>query len=90
VAEATAEADKMLEEKRNGYFSPFILAVARMGLDDLDETVGMLEEALAVADPMMPFINYWGLSPVADDPRYQAILDKVDLPNLFAGGRREP
>jgi TolB-like protein/DNA-binding winged helix-turn-helix (wHTH) protein/Flp pilus assembly protein TadD len=90
MAEATAEADRMLEEKRNGYFSPFILAVARMGLDDVDETVGMLEEALAVADPMMPFINYWGLSPVADDPRYQAILDKVDLPNLFAGGRREP
>ncbi len=90
VAEATAEADKMLEEKRNGYFSPFILAVARMGLDDVDETVGMLEEALVVADPMMPFINYWGLSPVADDPRYQAILDKVDLPNLFAGGGHEP
>jgi len=89
LSEARREADKLLKKKAGGYFSPFILAMAWADFPEQDETIALLKEAVEVKDPMVPFINHWVLAPVADDPRYQAMLDAVELPNLFtADGTR--
>jgi len=89
LSEAKREAGKLLEEREGGYFSPFILAMAWADFPDRDETIALLQEAVELKDPMVPFINHWVLAPVADDPRYQVMLDAVNLPNLYASDRLE-
>lgn len=90
-AERTAEARERLsslrQQKRDGYFSPFILAVAELASEEHDEAISLLREASEMGDPMMPFINHWGMWPLANDPRYQAMLETLRLPNLFASER---
>ena len=83
VSEAREGFEALLQEKRAGYFSPFLLSVAPLAFGDHDEAIVLLAEALELGDPMTPFINHWGMSPLADDPRYQAMLETLRLPNLF-------
>ena len=84
TSEAERAANRLLAEKESGYFSPFILAAALVSFDDLAPALALLEEAVEVSDPMVPFINHWVMAPLAADPRYQVVLDAVGLPNLFA------
>jgi TolB-like protein/DNA-binding SARP family transcriptional activator/Tfp pilus assembly protein PilF len=83
VAEARREAEKLLHEKRSGYFSPLLLAVAYLAFDEHDRAIALLKEAIEARDAMVPNINHWVLAPLANDPRYQAILAAMKLPNLF-------
>jgi predicted Zn-dependent protease len=83
VAEARREAEKLLDEKRSGYFSPLLLAVAYLAFDEHYRAIALLKEAIEARDAMVPNINHWVLAPLANDPRYQAILAAMKLPNLF-------
>jgi TolB-like protein/DNA-binding SARP family transcriptional activator/Tfp pilus assembly protein PilF len=89
TAQARQRLESLKQEKLSGYFSPFILAIAQLAQGDHDEAISLLGEAIKVGDPMMPFINHWGMSPLADDPRYQVMLDALGLPNLFASEHEE-
>jgi adenylate cyclase len=82
--EAERANERLAREKEDGFFSPFILAIASVGLGDRERALDLLEESMKAGDGMFPFINHWAMSPLADEPRYQALLDAVNLPNLFA------
>jgi TolB-like protein/DNA-binding SARP family transcriptional activator len=97
--EAERATERLIREKEDGFFSPFILAIASVGLGDHEGALDLLEESMKAGDGMFPFINHWAMSPLADEPRYQALLDAVNLRNLFApntervaidGDRRTP
>jgi serine/threonine-protein kinase len=86
VDEAREELADLQAERRAGYFSPFILAIAQLAFSH-EHAIALLQEAMTVGDAMVPYINHWGMSPLADDPRYREMLDRVGLPNLFPSGR---
>jgi predicted Zn-dependent protease len=84
TSEARREAEKLLDEKKSGYFSPLLLAVAYLAFDEYDHAIALLKESIEAGDAMVPNINHWALAPLANDPRYQGMLAAMKLPNLFA------
>ncbi|HZD17956.1 MAG TPA: hypothetical protein VE669_07430 [Actinomycetota bacterium] len=80
-AEEAVEA--LVREKEEAFFSPFILAVAVLGIGDRERALDLLEESMKAGDAMLPFINMPMFSLLADAPRYEALLDTLNLPNLY-------
>jgi tetratricopeptide (TPR) repeat protein len=87
TGEALQRLTVLEDEKQRGYFSPFILAIAELAVSEHDRAIDLLREALEAGDAMIPYINHWGMSALADDPRYEAMLEAVNLPNLFGRDR---
>jgi tetratricopeptide (TPR) repeat protein len=72
TAEARQHAEKLLDEKRNGYFSPLLLAVDYLAFDEYNHSIALLKEAIEGHDAMVPNINHWALAPPW--PRWPTIL----------------
>ena len=83
IAEAEQAVEALVREKEGAFFSPFILAIAVLGVGDREGAVDLLEESMKVGDAMLPFINSPMFSPVAGEPRFEALLDALNLPNLY-------
>jgi tetratricopeptide (TPR) repeat protein len=73
-----ADLDGLAKEK---YVSPYFFAVIYAGLGEKDKAFHYLDEAVAERHPYLVLAN---VEPVFDDirsdPRFPAILDKVNLP----------
>lgn len=73
-----ADLDALAKEK---YVSPYFFAVIYAGLGEKDKVFHYLDEAVAERHPYLVLAN---VEPVFDgirsDPRFAAILDKVNLP----------
>jgi Tfp pilus assembly protein PilF len=54
TAEARREAEKLLNEKKGGYFSPFLLAVAYLAFEEHDHAIALLKEAMGLATRWSP------------------------------------
>jgi DNA-binding SARP family transcriptional activator/TolB-like protein len=83
ISEAYRAVDALVREKEEAFFSPFILAIAVLGIGDRERALDLLEESMKGGDAMLPFINSPMFSPIADEPRYEALLDALNLPNLY-------
>lgn len=84
----TAEALRILDNlTRDGTPVSLIeLATVWAHLGDRDRAIGYLEEAYRQRDPWLAVIGYPLLAPLREDPRYQAIVERMGLPK--PGGRR--
>jgi serine/threonine-protein kinase len=64
----------------SGYFPPSTLAFGYAGLEQWDAVFEWLERSVDVRDPLiMPIKSYHFLIPVHDDPRFRALLKRMNL-----------
>ena len=84
------ELDRMAAD---GYVDPGIYAELYSVIGTMDQVLDHLERSVADRSPdaiYMPVIpDYFGLA-IADEPRYQALLEKMDLPpyGTYRAGER--
>ena len=81
--EALKLIDELKERARRRYVSAFLLAEAYGGLGEKDQALTWLERAYEDHDQWMVFINsYPGLDPLRSEPRFQALLRRMNFPPL--------
>jgi len=72
------QAEAMATES---YVPPSTLALGHVGLDDWDSAFDWWNQAIEVRDPLiMPIKSFPFFDPVRDDPRYLAMLRRMNLP----------
>jgi hypothetical protein len=84
VGGQAAEARSLLQQLRTraeeGYVPPTSFAWIHLGLDEIDTAFEWLDRAVDECDQfMMAIKSYEFLDPLRDDPRYLALLRKMNL-----------
>jgi TolB-like protein/DNA-binding winged helix-turn-helix (wHTH) protein len=79
--EAEALIKELKQTARHRYVSGFFFAEAYVGLGQNDEAITWLEQAYEEHDQWMVFANsYPGLDRLRPDPRFQALLRRMNFP----------
>jgi TolB-like protein/predicted Ser/Thr protein kinase/Tfp pilus assembly protein PilF len=73
-------AETMAEFSKQTYISPYIIAVMYAFAGDEENTIEWLEKGYEIRDPMMPYMGFYAFDLVDDDPRYQDLLRRMNLP----------
>jgi TolB-like protein/Tfp pilus assembly protein PilF len=77
-------ADLLKEREKSGLVSPAYLAWAAVSLGKTDEGFQWLDTAVREHDPTIPLIQSFAeavMPEIARDPRFLALLDKLNLPH---------
>ena len=73
--------DELRETARHQYVSGFLLAEAFVGLGQKDQAITWLERAYEAHDQWMVYVaSYPGLDPLHSEPRFQALLRRMNFP----------
>ena len=77
-----------LERRRSeSYVGGSLLASVCVGLGDHDRAISWLQKAAEERDGLMTFVNSFLVSdPLRDDPRFQALLRRMNFPETAANG----
>jgi TolB-like protein/tetratricopeptide (TPR) repeat protein len=79
--EAAPLIEGLKESARHRYVSGFLFAEAYIGLGQRDQAITWLERAYEEHDQWMVFANsYPGLDPLRSEPRFQALLRRMNFP----------
>ncbi len=75
-----------LERRRtHEYFSGFMMAHVSLGLGDQEQAIFWLQKAAEERDALLPYCNVWfAFDPLRADPRFQALLQKMNFPAATA------
>ena len=72
--------DELHARAASSYVSPFAFALMSLGLGDVDRAFIWMDNAIDVRDPfVVPLRNYPFLDPLRSDPRFTALLTKMNL-----------
>jgi len=70
----------LTEMSRETYFSPYFISYLYLYAGNKDKTLECLEKAYEVKDPMMPYLVEPCFDILLDEPRFQDLLRKMNLP----------
>ncbi len=72
---------ELKERSRHHYVFPSVFAYAYLGLGDKDQALTFLERAYEEQDPALFYLKVWPLlDPLRSEPRFQALLQRVNFP----------
>jgi serine/threonine-protein kinase len=78
--EALAALRRLQEAGDRGYLPPFSIALVQIGLGDWDAALEWMDRAIEARDPIiMPIRSFAFLDPIRSDPRFTALLRKMNL-----------
>ena len=78
--EAEKILDDFLNQSKNAYFSPYLIAKVYAGLDNNDKVFEYLDRSYQIQDPNQIIIKYdFAFSDLHSDPRWQDVLKKRNL-----------
>jgi TolB-like protein/DNA-binding winged helix-turn-helix (wHTH) protein len=71
---------ELKERSRHHYVFPSVFAYAYLGLGDKEQALTFLERAYEEQDPALFYLKVWPLlDPLRSEPRFQALLRRVNL-----------
>jgi len=73
-------AETMDAASKQTYVPPFIVAMMYVFAEDREKSIEWLEMAYELRDPMMPYVSAYIFDVLDDDPRYQDLLRRMNLP----------
>jgi adenylate cyclase len=76
----TSAAETMAAFAKQTYVSPYFIASMYVSAEDKDNTMEWLEKAYEMRDPNMPYVSNPYFDFLDDDPRYQDLLRRMNLP----------
>jgi serine/threonine-protein kinase len=76
----TSAAETMEAFSKQTYVSPYSIAMVYALAGDKEKTMEWLERGYEMRDPMMPYISIFTFNLLDDDPRYQDLLRRMNLP----------
>jgi len=80
VVESRGLLERFHAMAAQAYVPPTSFAWIHLGLGETDEAFAWLHKAIDARDHMMtPIKTYWFLDPIRDDPRFAALLRKMNL-----------
>jgi tetratricopeptide (TPR) repeat protein len=77
--EARAVLDELSERRKAGFVTPMSFAICHIGLGEFDEAFRYLDLGLEERDPTLFWLREPTLSPIQSDPRFRALLRKLNL-----------
>ena len=81
-----------LERRRTQvYCSGFFMALTYIGLSERDQAISWLQKAAEERDLVLPQLNANpGVDPLREDPRFQALLRRMNFPETASGVAKAP
>jgi adenylate cyclase len=76
----TSAAEIMVAFSKQTYYSSYYIAQMYAFAGDKENTIEWLEMGYEMKDPMMPYISAFTFDLLDDDPRYQDLLRRMNLP----------
>jgi serine/threonine protein kinase len=76
----TSAAKTMVEFSKQTYISPYSISKMYAFAGDKDNAMEWLEKGYEMRDPMMPYVSADTFDLLHDDPRYQDLLRRMNLP----------
>ncbi len=76
----TSAAETMEAFSQQTYISPYSIAMMYALAGDKEKTIEWLEKGYEMKDPMMPYVSIFTFDLLDDDPRYQDLLQRMNLP----------
>ncbi len=76
----TSAAETMAAFSKQTYISPYSIAMMYALAGDKEKTIEWLEIGYEMKDPMMPYVSIFTFDLLDDDPRYQDLLSRMNLP----------
>jgi len=76
----TSAAEIMAAFAKQTYVSPYYIAQMYAYAGNKEKTMEWLETGYEMKDPMMPYIHGFIFDLLDDDPRYQDLLQRINLP----------
>jgi len=76
----TSAAETMEAFSKQTYVSPYSIAMMYALAGDKEKTIEWLESGYEMKDPMMPYVSIFTFDLLDDDPRYQDLLRRMNLP----------
>jgi serine/threonine-protein kinase len=76
----TSAAETMEAFSKQTYISPYSIAMVYALAGDKEKTIEWLERGYEIKDPMMPYVSIFTFDLLDDDPRYQELLRRMNLP----------
>ena len=79
--EALTILDDLERRRSQAYVGGVLLAVTNLGVGESDRTISWLEQAAEERDSLMTVLNvYFFFDPLRSDPRFQALLRRMNVP----------